>query len=43
MSLLSWGRYPKVKNTVFKFEKVETLKPIIEEHYLQVIHEVLYG
>ena len=32
MSLLSWGRYPKVKNTIFKFEKMEMLKPIIEKH-----------
>jgi len=29
MSLLSWGMYPKVKNSVFKFDKIETLKNII--------------
>ena len=32
MSLLSWGMYPKVTNTVFKFDKEETLKEIIDEH-----------
>jgi len=32
MSLLSWGKYPKVTNTVFKFDKQETLKEIIDEH-----------
>ena len=32
MSLLSWGMYPKVMNTVFKFDKKETLKAIIDEH-----------
>ncbi len=32
MSLLSWGMYPKVKNTVFKFDKEATLKEIISEH-----------
>ena len=32
MSLLSWGMYPKVTNTVFKFDKQETLKKIIDEH-----------
>ncbi|MEA3492126.1 MAG: FAD-binding oxidoreductase [Campylobacterota bacterium] len=31
MSLMSWGMYPKVKNTVFKFNKEETLKEIINE------------
>ncbi len=32
MSLLSWGMYPKATNTVFKFDRKETLKEIIEEH-----------
>lgn len=32
MSLLSWGMYPKIKNTVFKFDKEEALKQIIAEH-----------
>ena len=32
MSLMSWGMYPKIKNTVFKFDKKETLKQIIKEH-----------
>jgi len=32
MSLMSWGMYPKIKNTVFKFNKEETLKEIINEH-----------
>ncbi len=32
MSLMSWGMYPKVKNAVFKFDKEETLKAIINEH-----------
>ena len=32
MSLMSWGMYPKVKNTVFKFDKKEELKQIIHEH-----------
>ena len=32
MSLLSWGMYPKVTNTVFKFNKEERLKEIISEH-----------
>jgi len=32
MSLMSWGMYPKVKNTVFKFDKEATLKEIINEH-----------
>lgn len=30
MSLLSWGQYPKVKNTVFQLIKESTLKPVIE-------------
>ena len=29
---MSWGMYPKIKNTVFKFNKEETLKEIINEH-----------
>lgn len=32
MSLMSWGMYPEVKNTVFKFDKEETLQHIIDEH-----------
>jgi len=31
MSLVGWGMYPKIKNTVFKFDKEETLKQIISE------------
>lgn len=29
MSLMSWGMYPKIINTVFKFDQVSTLKEII--------------
>ena len=32
MSLMSWGMYPKIKNLVFKFDKKQTLKRIIDEH-----------
>jgi len=32
MSLLSWGMYPRVQNTVFKFNKEKTLKEIINKH-----------
>lgn len=32
MNLLSWGMYPKIKNTVFKFDKKETLKKILSKH-----------
>lgn len=32
MSLLSWGMYPKATNTVFKFDKEERLKEIINKH-----------
>ena len=32
MSLMSWGMYPKIKNTVFKFDKKKALKKIIKEH-----------
>ena len=32
MSLMSWGMYPKIKNSVFKFNKEETLKQIISDH-----------
>jgi decaprenylphospho-beta-D-ribofuranose 2-oxidase len=32
MSLMSWGMYPKIKNTVFKFDKKKTLKKIINEY-----------
>lgn len=31
MSLMSWGMYPKIKNRVFTFDKVETLKQIVSE------------
>jgi len=31
MNLMSWGMYPKVKNTVFNFSKKERLKQIISE------------
>jgi len=30
MNLMSWGMYPRIKNTVFKFNKEETLKEIID-------------
>ncbi len=32
MTLMSWGMYPKIKNTVFKFDKASTLKKIINTH-----------
>jgi len=32
MSLLSWGMYPKFKNVVFKFNKEENLKSIIDNN-----------
>ena len=32
MSLLSWGIYPKFKNSVFKFNKEDKLKSIIEKY-----------
>ena len=32
MSFMSWGMYPKVKNTIFKFDKKKTLRKIINEH-----------
>ncbi len=32
MSLMSWGMYPKIKNTVFKFDKKKKLRQIINEH-----------
>jgi len=32
MSFMSWGMYPKIKNTVFEFDKEETLKQIIHEN-----------
>ncbi len=32
MSLMSWGMYPKIKNTVLKFDKKESLKQIIDEY-----------
>ena len=33
MSLMSWGMYPKVKNTVLKFDKEEALNQIIAEYH----------
>jgi FAD/FMN-containing dehydrogenase len=32
MSLLSWGMYPRIKNTVFKFNKEKTLEQIISDN-----------
>ena len=32
MSLLSWGMYPKIKNTVFKFKNDNSLKRIVKEN-----------
>jgi len=32
MSLLSWGMYPKIDNTVYTFNKVETLKSIVDKY-----------
>ncbi len=32
MNLQSWGMYPKIKSTIFKFDKEETIKEIISEH-----------
>jgi len=32
MSFISWGMYPKIKNTVFEFDEEETLKQIIHEN-----------
>ncbi len=32
MSLMSWGMYPKIKNTIFKFNKKKSLRRIINEH-----------
>ena len=32
MSFMSWGMYPKIKNTIFKFDKKKTLRKIINEH-----------
>lgn len=32
MSLMSWGMYPRIKNTVFWFDKEEVLRQIIAEH-----------
>lgn len=32
MSLLSWGMYPEVKNSVFKFDNEKTLKQIINQY-----------
>ena len=32
MRLMSWGMYPKIKTTVFKFDKKQELKQIIDKH-----------
>lgn len=32
MSLLSWGNYPKVENSVYKFDNQETLEKVIRKH-----------
>lgn len=32
MSLMSWGMYPKIKSVVFKFDKKQALKQILDEH-----------
>jgi len=32
MSFMSWGMYPKIKNTVFRFDNKKTLRKIINEH-----------
>lgn len=32
MNLQSWGMYPKIKSTIFKFDKEETIKEIISAH-----------
>ena len=32
MSLLSWGNYPKTKGRTFRFDKISTLKQIINEY-----------
>lgn len=33
MSLMSWGRYPSIKNTELKFDTDESLREIIAEHH----------
>ena len=38
MSLTSWGMYPKVTNNVFKFNKEETLKEIINKYNELIPH-----
>ena len=32
MNLMSWGMYPKIKNTILNFDKKKSLKKIISEH-----------
>lgn len=32
MSLMSWGMYPKINNSVFNYDQKEALKQIINEH-----------
>ena len=32
MSLMSWGMYPKIKSTIFKFASIQELKSIMNEH-----------
>lgn len=33
MNLVSWGMYPKIKNTVFTFNKIKTLQTLIKKHH----------
>lgn len=33
MSLMSWGRYPRIKNTVLKFESDESLQKIVSTYH----------
>ena len=38
MSLQSWGMYPKVKNTTFKFNDRESIKTILSSHHDLIPH-----
>lgn len=33
MTLMSWGRYPRIKNTVLRFDTDESLQKIVSEHH----------
>jgi len=33
MGLMSWGRYPKIKNTIFKYQTKKELQEIIHNHH----------